>query len=104
MVVFTLFRLGNFLKNRNIALEMREQVEQKLADDERVVLHFNKVVMMSRPFAEELVGELAAKYGMSVFEQKVTLKNLLPKVEKMLESVIVERTAQERDLEHEATE
>lgn len=92
MIVFTLFRLGNFLKNRQIALEMREQVEQKLVDGERVVIDFNKVVMMSRPFAEELIGELAAKHGINVFEQKVKLKNLLPKIEKMLESVILERT------------
>jgi hypothetical protein len=91
MIVFTLFKLGNFLKNREIAEELRQQVEKTLADGERVVLDFNKIVMMSRPFAEELVGELAAKSGIDIFRQKVTLKNLSPKVETMLQSVITAR-------------
>jgi len=92
MIVFTLFKLGNFLKNRQVAEELRQQVEKTLDDGERVVLDFNKIVMMSRPFAEELVGELAAKAGIDIFRQKVTLKNLSPKVETMLQSVIAART------------
>ncbi len=80
---------NQFLGSRDLALQIRNEVESLLAAGHEVEINFSNIAI-SHSFADELVGVLLLQNGPAVLE-KVIFKDCFDSVKALIQFVVADR-------------
>jgi hypothetical protein len=78
MVTFNFIEFGENLGTRPLGKRVREQLLPLLEKDERVVLDFTGVNVVSNSFADECIAKLLLTMPLSVLKSRTTFRGLNP--------------------------
>ena len=78
MVTFSFREFGENLGTRQLGQQVREQLMPLLLQDERVVLDFTEVNVVSNSFADECIAKLLLTMPLSELKQRTTFRGLNP--------------------------
>ena len=78
MVTFSFREYGENLGTRPLGKRVREQLMPLLEQDERVVLDFTGVNVVSNSFADECIAKLLLTMPLSELESRTTFQGLNP--------------------------
>lgn len=78
MVTFSFREFGENLGTRQLGQQVREQLMPLLLQDERVVLDFTGVNVVSNSFADECIAKLLLTMPLSELKQRTTFRGLNP--------------------------
>ena len=82
---------SQFLGSRFRARELREEVEQLLAQADEVVLDFTGMKSATQSFVDELVGVLILKHGPDIV-QRLVFKGCSEDIKEILSFVVASRS------------
>jgi hypothetical protein len=78
MVTFSFREFGENLGTRQLGQQVREKLMPLLAGDERVVLDFTGVDVVSNSFADECIAKLLLTMPLSELKARTTFRGLNP--------------------------
>ena len=78
MVTFNFIEFGENLGTRPLGKRVREQLLPLLEKDERVVLNFTGVNVVSNSFADECIAKLLLTMPLSELKSRTTFRGLNP--------------------------
>ena len=78
MVTFSFRKYGENLGTRPLGKRVREQLVPLLEQDERVVLDFTGVNVVSNSFADECIAKLLLTMPLSELKSRTTFRGLNP--------------------------
>lgn len=78
MVTFSFREYGENLGTRQLGQQVREKLMSLLAGDERVVLDFTGVDVVSNSFADECIAKLLLTMPLSELKARTTFRGLNP--------------------------
>ena len=78
MVTFSFREYGENLGTRPLGKRVREQLKPLLEQDERVVLDFTGVNVVSNSFADECIAKLLLTMPLSELKSRTTFRGLNP--------------------------
>ena len=78
MVTFNFIDFGEILGTRPLGKRVREQLLPLLEKDERVVLDFTGVNVVSNSFADECIAKLLLTMPLSELKSRTTFRGLNP--------------------------
>ena len=78
MVTFNFIEFGENLGTRPLGKRVREQLLPLLEKEERVVLDFTGVNVVSNSFADECIAKLLLTMPLSVLKSRTTFRGLNP--------------------------
>ena len=78
MVTFSFREFGENLGTRQLGQQVREKLMPLLAGDERVVLDFTGVDVVSNSFADECIAKLLLTMPLSELKARTTFRRLNP--------------------------
>ena len=78
MVTFSFRDFGENLGTRQLGQQVREKLMPLLAGDERVVLDFTGVDVVSNSFADECIAKLLLTMPLSELKARTTFRGLNP--------------------------
>lgn len=78
MVTFNFIEFGENLGTRPLGKRVREQLLPFLEKDERVVLDFTGVNVVSNSFADECIAKLLLTMSLSELKSRTTFRGLNP--------------------------
>ena len=78
MVTFNFIEFGENLGTRPLGKRVREQLRPLLEKDERVVLDFTGVNVVSNSFADECIAKLLLTMPLSELKSRTTFRGLNP--------------------------
>ena len=78
MVTFNFIEFGENLGTRPLGKRVREQLLPLLEKDERVVLDFTGVNVVSNSFADECIAKLLLTMSLSELKSRTTFRGLNP--------------------------
>ena len=78
MVTFNFIEFGEHLGTRPLGKRVREQLLPLLEKDERVVLDFTGVNVVSNSFADECIAKLLLTMPLSELKSRTTFRGLNP--------------------------
>ena len=78
MVTFNFIKFGENLGTRPLGKRVREQLLPLLEKDERVVLDFTGVNVVSNSFADECIAKLLLTMPLSELKSRTTFRGLNP--------------------------
>lgn len=76
------------LASRQAAARLRADIERRAGRGERVILDFAVVESLSESYADELLGVLAARYGLDWLAQRVQPRNARASVSRAIAAAI----------------
>ncbi len=76
------------LASRQAAARLRADIERRAGVGERIVLDFASVESLSESYADELLGVLAARYGLDWLTVHVQPRNVRPPVSRAIAAAI----------------
>lgn len=97
MVEFKFSEFGSNFGTREMGAKIRQQLRPLLDGDERVVLDFTGVNVVTNSFADECIAKLLLEMPLAELKQHTTFKGLNPLAER---SVLVALQRRYRVLEH----
>ncbi|MCL4498151.1 MAG: STAS-like domain-containing protein [Deltaproteobacteria bacterium] len=65
----------NFIGARESGLEVRPKIEQALNSNDKVILDFNKIDLVTQSFADEVIGVIIRNKGLSFVENNIEIIN-----------------------------
>ena len=80
---------NQFLGSRDLALQIRSEVESLLAAGHEVEINFSNIAI-SHSFADELVGVLLLQNGPAIME-KIIFKDCVDSVKALIQFVVADR-------------
>ena len=78
MVTFSFREFGENLGTRSLGVRVREQLMPLLEQDERVVLDFTGVNVVSNSFADECIAKLLLSMSLDQLKAHTTFRGLNP--------------------------
>ena len=78
MVTFNFIEFGENLGTRPLGKRVREQLMPLLQQDERIVLDFTGVNVVSNSFADECIAKLLLTMPLSELKSRTTFRGLNP--------------------------
>lgn len=68
--------LGEALGTRDCARKILSEFENDILKNDKTILDFNQVTLLSCDFVDELISTLIKKYGLDFFKEKINFKNV----------------------------
>ena len=78
MVTFSFRDFGEYLGTRQLGQQVREMLMPLLEGDERVVLDFTGVKVVSNSFADECIAKLLLIMPLATLKERTTFRGLNP--------------------------
>ena len=82
MVVFKFIEYGTDFGTRDMGQKLREKLLSLIKDNEKVVLDFTGVNVVSNSFADECIAKLLLDMPLSNLKQRTTFRGLNPMAER----------------------
>ena len=80
------------LGTRETGKALREKIEIFLQTNDKIVLDFKDVGVMSSGFADEVFGRLFVKMGFRSFTQRIVIKNADETIDGLIDRAISQRS------------
>ncbi|MBO7481748.1 MAG: STAS-like domain-containing protein [Bacteroidales bacterium] len=93
MVTFSFIQFGENLGTRQLGKVAREKLMPLLNDDEKVVLDFTGINVVSNSFADECIAKLLIDMPLETLKARTTFKGLNPLAENCVLTAIKRRYA-----------
>ena len=93
MVTFSFIQFGENLGTRQLGKVAREKLMPLLNDDEKVVLDFTGINVVSNSFADECIAKLLIDMPLETLKARTTFKGLNPLAENCVLTALKRRYA-----------
>jgi len=93
MVTFSFIQFGENLGTRQLGEEAREKLMPLLNGDEKVVLDFTGIDVVSNSFADECIAKLLIDMPLETLKARTTFKGLNPLAENCVLTALKRRYA-----------
>lgn len=90
MHVVKFCEVGRVLGTRAAGKKIREKIIS-MFDNDKIVLDFSEVDIISNSFADECIGKMIAEYGIEFVKSKTTFKNVNNETVIVIKKVISDR-------------
>jgi len=80
--------IGSSLGTRNLGKKIRLSILEKVEINEKVLLDFNEVNVVTNSFADECFGKLRLALPLDVFKSKITFVNTNDFIQRVIISVL----------------
>ena len=85
-------KAGNTFGSRIGGKHVRTMIENLLQDQERIILDFEGVGIISSSFADEVFGRLFVNMGFRTFTRRVEMRNVDPIIDGLIDRAIEQRS------------